>query len=43
MRVIGYARVSTDDQARDGVSIDSQIEKITAYCVAKDWDLINGS
>jgi len=41
MNVIGYARVSTEDQAREGVSIESQIEKITAYCVAKDWDLIN--
>jgi site-specific DNA recombinase len=41
MRAIGYARVSTDDQARDGVSIDNQIERITAYCVAKEWDLGN--
>jgi site-specific DNA recombinase len=41
MNVVGYSRVSTEDQAREGVSIDSQIEKITAYCVAKDWDLLN--
>jgi site-specific DNA recombinase len=41
MRAIGYARVSTDDQARDGVSIDNQIERINAYCIAKDWDIIN--
>jgi site-specific DNA recombinase len=40
MRAIGYARVSTDDQARDGVSIDNQIERITAYCIAKEWDLV---
>jgi len=26
MNVIGHARVSTEDQARDGVSIDGQIE-----------------
>ena len=41
MNVIGYARVSTEDQAREGVSIDSQIEKIRAYCIAKDWNLLN--
>jgi len=41
MDVVGYARVSTEDQAREGVSIDSQVEKITAYCIAKDWNLLN--
>jgi len=40
MRAIGYVRVSTEDQARGGVSLDFQEEKIRAYCVAKDWDLI---
>ena len=40
MRAIGYIRVSTEDQARGGVSLDFQEEKIRAYCVAKDWDLI---
>jgi DNA invertase Pin-like site-specific DNA recombinase len=35
MRAIGYARVSTDDQARDGVSIDNQIERINAYCTRR--------
>jgi len=24
-----------------GVFLDAQEEKIRAYCVAKDWDLIN--
>ena len=41
MRAIGYARVSTDDQAQAGVSLDFQEEKIRAYCVAKDWDLVS--
>jgi site-specific DNA recombinase len=41
MRAIGYARVSTQDQAQGGVSLDFQEEKIRAYCVAKDWDLIS--
>jgi DNA invertase Pin-like site-specific DNA recombinase len=30
MRVIGYARVSTDEQASEGVSMDAQREKIEA-------------
>jgi DNA invertase Pin-like site-specific DNA recombinase len=41
MNVIGYARVSTDEQAREGVSIESQIKKIEAYCTVKEWDLLN--
>ena len=40
MRAIGYVRVSTEDQAQNGVSLDSQEEKVRAYCVAKDWILI---
>ena len=41
MRAIGYARASTEDQAQAGVSLDLQEEKIRAYCVAKDWELIS--
>jgi DNA invertase Pin-like site-specific DNA recombinase len=40
MRVVGYVRVSTDEQASNGVSLDAQEEKMRAYCKAKDWDLI---
>lgn len=29
---IGYVRVSTEDQATEGVSLDAQREKIKAYC-----------
>jgi site-specific DNA recombinase len=32
MRAIGYVRVSTDQQATDGVSLDAQAAKIRAYC-----------
>lgn len=32
MRVIGYARVSSEDQARDGVSLAAQAEKVRLYC-----------
>ena len=40
MRAIGYVRVSTEDQAQGGVSLEAQEEKIQAYCLAKGWDLI---
>jgi site-specific DNA recombinase len=40
MRAMGYVRVSTEDQAQNGVSIEAQEAKIRAYCVAKDWDLV---
>jgi site-specific DNA recombinase len=32
MRVIGYVRVSTNEQAENGVSLDAQAQKIRAYC-----------
>jgi DNA invertase Pin-like site-specific DNA recombinase len=31
MRVVGYARVSTSEQAKDGVSLDAQVEKIGLF------------
>lgn len=37
--VFGYVRVSTDNQL-ENYSIDQQIERLTAYCKAKDWVLI---
>jgi site-specific DNA recombinase len=37
MRAIGYARVSTEEQAREGVSIDAQIAKINDYCALNNW------
>ena len=40
MKVIGYVRVSTEDQASDGVSLDAQLARVTAYSVAKGWDLV---
>jgi site-specific DNA recombinase len=39
MQVIGYIRVSTEDQAREGVSLDAQRAKMEAYAVVKDWTL----
>jgi len=40
MKAIGYVRVSTEEQALNGVSLDAQEDKIKAYCIAKEWDLI---
>lgn len=40
-RAYGYVRVSTEEQATSGLSIDAQIEKIKAQALVKDWDLID--
>ena len=32
-----YTRVSTEDQAKEGFSLDAQIDKLKAYCTARDW------
>ena len=39
MRTLGYVRVSTEDQAKEGVSLDNQKAKIQAYCQLKDLEL----
>ncbi|HAN92991.1 MAG TPA: hypothetical protein DCQ33_13060 [Nitrospira sp.] len=39
-RVIGYGRVSTEQQAQEGVSLEAQRAKLTAYCDALDLELI---
>ncbi len=39
MVAIGYVRVSTEDQAKEGVSLDNQKSKIEAYCQLKDLQL----
>lgn len=40
MDAIGYIRVSTEDQAKEGVSLDNQREKIKTYCQLKDFTLV---
>ncbi len=35
-----YTRVSTDDQAREGYSLDAQKERLAAYCEAQGWDIV---
>ncbi len=37
---VGYVRVSTEEQSREGVSLDAQRARIAAYCLANDLDLI---
>lgn len=41
MRAIGYARVSSEDQVRGGVSLEMQDEKIRAYADLHDLDLLD--
>lgn len=38
---VGYARVSTDEQARDGVSLDQQVSRIRAYAEAKGLTILD--
>jgi site-specific DNA recombinase len=40
MRLIGYARVSTDDQATDGHSINQQPDRLRAYCAQQGHELV---
>jgi DNA invertase Pin-like site-specific DNA recombinase len=39
MKAIGYVRVSTEEQAREGVSLENQRAKIEAYCSLNDLEL----
>ena len=39
MTAVGYVRVSTEDQAKEGVTLDNQKSKIKAYCQLKDLEL----
>ncbi len=36
-RVAIYARVSTEDQAKEGFSLDAQRERLRAFCQAQGW------
>ena len=39
-RAVGYIRVSSDDQAREGLSLEAQERKIRAYCDLKGLELV---
>jgi len=40
MKAIGYVRVSTEEQARTGISLDMQRAKVQAYADLEDMDLM---
>ncbi|MSQ94419.1 MAG: recombinase family protein [Gemmataceae bacterium] len=40
MKVIGYTRVSTDEQADKGLSLGAQRAKVEAYCKLYDLELV---
>ena len=40
MKAIGYTRVSTEEQANEGLSLDAQAERIRAYCKAQGLKLV---
>lgn len=39
-KAIGYIRVSTQDQATEGVSLEAQKAKIAAWCEVNDYELV---
>ncbi len=39
VRVAIYTRVSTEDQAKEGFSLDAQRERMEAFCKARDWEI----
>jgi putative DNA-invertase from lambdoid prophage Rac len=39
LAVYGYARVSTDQQQRDGISLDEQQRRIEGRCLEQGWQL----
>ena len=40
-RVLGYIRVSTEEQANSGLSLESQRQKLQQYCDLHDHDLVD--
>lgn len=40
-KAVGYARVSTVDQAEDGVSLDAQEQRIRAWCSLNEYELVD--
>jgi site-specific DNA recombinase len=39
-RVVGYVRVSTEEQVREGFSLKAQEERLRSYCTMRDLELI---
>ncbi len=41
MKAIGYIRVSTEEQAREGVSLKAQQESIKSWCDTNGYELVD--
>jgi site-specific DNA recombinase len=41
MRAAIYVRVSTDEQAKEGYSLEAQQEKLEAFCFSQGWTIAN--
>lgn len=41
IKVIGYIRVSTEEQAKEGFSLDNQRKDLRDYCLYRGWNLID--
>ena len=41
MKAIGYVRVSTQEQAEEGASLEAQQDRIKAWCLANGYELVN--
>ncbi len=39
MRVFGYCRVSTEEQALSGVSLEAQQQQLAGYAMMKGWTI----
>ena len=40
IKAIGYIRVSTDEQAKEGMSLENQEQKIRDCCKLKDFEIL---
>ncbi|HIG93993.1 MAG TPA: recombinase family protein [Nanoarchaeota archaeon] len=38
-KVAIYSRVSTEEQAKEGLSVEAQIDKCKSFCNARDWEV----
>src|SRR3989344_1505770 len=38
-KVAIYSRVSTEEQAKEGLSVDAQIDKCESFCKARGWEV----
>lgn len=41
IKAVGYVRVSTEEQAREGISLEAQKNSIRAYAESQNWELLS--